>query len=126
MRSHVVYEWDAQVSATVDGPEYYADEVIDHDFRDTLAEIVRACARSLFRPHDGTTADIMLIRHLGNNDDGEKDRQWAYLNDDGTLPEYFTRHRETATETIEAQGAKIPQRFHAEARKAQRNTAGSS
>lgn len=118
MRNRVAYEWDAQVSATVDGPEYYADDIIDHDFRDTLAEIIRSCAQYVFEPSDGTTVDIVLIRHLGNNEDGEKDRQWAYLNDDGTLPTHFTRYRETSDGSIEVRGGKIPQRFHDETRKA--------
>lgn len=82
------YEW---------GAEHNDDDenINDCDFFDKLADAVAFIA--------GVPGwEIVLVRNVGSDSEGVEDRQWAYPDADGNLPEHFDG------------GAKVPQRFHKE------------
>lgn len=55
--------------------------------------------------HGGVKMEIALVRDVGNDLDGLTDRSWAYLRDDGTLPEHFDYG-------MGEEGPRVPKRFH--------------
>lgn len=81
----ISYEW-ALESVNVD------DDIEDSYFSDSLKEVKNT------EPCDGCTGRIALIRNDGNEDDGLKDRQYAYFQN-GMLVMYFDG------------GIKVPKRF---------------
>ena len=92
------YEWDVETWDSESG------DVLDHDHRKTFAE----CLSRLGIDQEGLETHIVLVLDICNEVDGfRKHRSWAYLNDDGTLPE-----------TFEDGGNKVPKRFHKEVLKA--------
>ena len=94
----IVYEWDAE---TVNVHE----DIDDHNHADTLSEVLRYCSNE---PADGSHYRIVLVRDKFDECRGLVDRSWAYLNDDGTLPEYFS-------DSCGEDTFKVPKRFHREA-----------
>jgi hypothetical protein len=54
---------------------------------------------------DHEPCSIGLVRDVGNDLEGIVDRQWVYLDIDGTLPSHFE------------DGAKVPARYHNELRR---------
>ena len=89
VRTH--YDWCCEELA--DGGEDADIEELYHV--DTYAEAVD-------RMGDFKFARVSLTRDRGSEAEGLQDRQFAYVEDDGTLPEEFDG------------GAKIPKRFHNE------------
>jgi hypothetical protein len=98
MTDQIHYEWDCE---ELDGPDSDDAEIIDHWFGDTFAE-VRKHASHLEHYR------FVLVRNRGNELEGLLDRQWAYLNESGHLPERFDWGGG------ETGGAKVPARFHKE------------
>jgi hypothetical protein len=102
----VYYEWDVEEVAEADmtscNQDFAKDDVMEHwhqtSYKDCLAFIANT------QPELNTRYDIVLVR-----DDDDR-RAWAYIQDDGTLPEYF----------CDADGheyKKVPKRFHEEVKK---------
>lgn len=79
MRSKVFYEWTAEL-IDADG------DIIDPTFWDSLKD-----ARTVSTDdHPGAIGvDVGLIRHVGNDVEGEIDREYVYLDEGGKLPEFF-------------------------------------
>lgn len=95
------YEWDFEFW---DYDENGDTIDINHNHWDTLPKDTFAN----LGPCEGGEVKLVLVRDVGNPDDGLLDRTWAYLRDDGTLPEFFANANGHAT------GHKVPQRFHKE------------
>jgi hypothetical protein len=93
------YEWDCELVQIHDaGTDHEDNDIVDHNHATTFKAVKEL---SLTPAPEGHEWHVVLVR---TNDEG---RSWAYLNDDGTLPEYFEdayQHRTT----------KVPQRFHDE------------
>jgi hypothetical protein len=72
------------------------DDIVDINGYDTFDE---AAAHAAGAPMHR----IVLVRNVGNDDEGLVDRQWAYLSDGltGTLPDNFD----------DGNGAKVPKKF---------------
>ena len=90
----VSYEWVAE----------HVDEhgdIIDPLHGDTFAEL----NTDLDTFADAVRVDVALCRREGDDDEGEWDRQYAYVKD-GKLPETFEG------------GCRVPKRFHEEIRRA--------
>lgn len=98
----VVYEWDVETVTAIDSEENEEGEILDHNHSATYAEAKRDAAAA---PLDGCIHRIVLVR------DDDKGRSWAYVDDDGSLDEYFEDAYENRT-------AKVPARFHKEIAKA--------
>lgn len=83
------YEWVVE--------EVNADEdIVETDAYPTAAAALTHAHR---RPAPGCRFDVGLVLNIGDDDRGLQDRQWAYIDDAGFLPEQFDG------------GARVPQRF---------------
>ena len=91
----IVYEWLVEELEDGSGDP----DIVDVTYYPTLAEA---------RHHADSIIDrvgfvrVGLMRDVGNDVDGLADRQWAYLDADGALPDEFDG------------GASIPRRFFKE------------
>jgi hypothetical protein len=108
MRDSVWYEWVIETIIVHD--EFYDGERIwdieDNNFGDKLTnyygyEVRDAIEKRTLPGYDYAYTRLGLLYHLGNDVDGEIERDYAYL-DDGNLPSHFPHGRE------------IPQRLHKE------------
>lgn len=95
----VTYEWDFE-SWDYDENGDVID--IDHDHRDNLD----GCTLEHIGPYEGGEIKLVLVRNVGNENDGLTDRTWAYVVD-GKLPTHFAN-------AYDRPQTKIPQRFHHE------------
>lgn len=95
------YEWDIEL-VTADEHE----DILDHNHRASLSEygldeVIRAIN------HDtepgGNFTRLVLVRDKRDRDDN-LDRSWAYVTDDGKMPEMFTDANDVPV-------AKVPARF---------------
>lgn len=91
MRNRTTYEW---VCETLDAE----GEIVECHYTTTLAECLQLATAG---------DDLGLVQRIGNDDDGELERAYAYVQPAAgrpgrELPEYFDN------------GARVPQRFHAE------------
>jgi hypothetical protein len=91
MQTQVQYEWDLELMSS-DGVD-----IVEHDFSPTLKKLMTKRFRD-----DGCYCVLVLVRQTGNPDDGILDEQWAYLTEDGDLPDTFDH------------GAAIPVRYRRE------------
>ena len=78
----------------------------DNEFRDKLTcywgnDVRDAIEKRTLPDYDYAYTELGLVYHLGNEVDGELERDYAYV-EDGKLPTHFPH------------GRKIPQRFHKE------------
>lgn len=94
MRDLISYEWVMEEIENREG------DIIDPQFCDTLKE-----ALAIEPDEKALRVEIALVRFEGNEFDGIRLREYAYLND-GKLPEEFE------------DGYKVPKRFHDEVKKA--------
>ena len=92
MKYQVIHEW------LVESVDQYGD-IIDSNCYPTLADAIRT---TLGCPEGQDYYRIGLVRDEGNDVDGLVDRQWAYIQNDGTLPDKYSK------------GAIIPKKFRAE------------
>jgi len=97
MSTSTVYEW------VIEDIDEHGD-IVDVDHRDTRAE-AEASIKGLPGRHD-----IGLTRDVFDEVDGLVDRSWAYIQADGTLPEYFTDSGGGETRH------KVPTRYRKEAK----------
>lgn len=90
----VWYEWDSEQYE----PKRKNPQIVDHLFQDKLADLA------------APTKDekLVLVRHTGNDLEGELSREWAYV-DHTTweLPDSFK-------DSGDSEGAKVPVKFQAE------------
>jgi hypothetical protein len=93
----VAYEW--VIEPTDDN-----GDILESLHADTYREAIQVAAQCDYP--DQHRVDIGLVRDQGSDSEGIEDRQWAYMTEDGKLPECFDG------------GSKVPQRFHAELRNA--------
>tara|TARA_R100001244_G_scaffold47834_1_gene42649 strand:+ start:262 stop:642 length:381 start_codon:yes stop_codon:yes gene_type:complete len=103
LRDRKTYEWDLEAC---DG-----DEVLGHDFRDALRAtdldiILYQFTNETLRASTGSPLNLVLVQDIGNDDDGIRDRGWAYVTfnrpghpelpshfDNGeTVPHRFQKH----------------------------------
>lgn len=99
MTMTIHYEWDIETQRVDD------DEVliIDHDHRDRLTEfgteqLILAINGDILNS-DGDYTKLVLVR------DSDRDgRSWAYVTDDGTMPDQFL-------DAYDKPVAKVPKRF---------------
>lgn len=97
MSAHTIdYEWDAELVDRESG------DIFEHNFSDTFEGMLRYI--------NDPNIDVVLVRNVIKKDEGVIDRNWAYLDPDGNLPEYFS---DSANEKT----VKVPLRFHKELKK---------
>lgn len=98
MRSKVTYEWDMEIA-------YDYGDIIDHHHADKLKDL-KHYADDPHRMADETDGEPTHLRLVLVRDTWEfgglGEREWAYLNEDGTMPDTFDW------------GAKVPKRFKQE------------
>jgi hypothetical protein len=112
----VFYEWDVEEVAVSLGKYERQDveegDIVEHWFQDNFADCLKHVATQKLEP--GFKWEIVLVRNTDATN-AEEPRTWAYLNDNGTLPEFF-------------QGSggddqtRVPQRFHKEVEQSIANT----
>jgi len=89
----VSYEW------SIESVDIY-DDIQDSDFSEKLSSFSKSDL-----DHDPENPEyhkaLVLVRNVGNEDDGLQDREWAYVINK-QLPKVFDR------------GADVPKRFHKE------------
>ncbi len=100
-RNYTAYEWAIEES------DEHGD-IYSTDHAETLAEALIRKADVAAFVDCVPRVDIALVRHEGNQIDGEQVRFYAYLRDDGTLPAAFS------TSGGNEDGPAVPQRFHKE------------
>jgi len=95
------YEWDIE---TVSADEH--EDVLDHDHRDKLADFgMEALIHAINQdpePGDNFTRLVLVRDRL--DDGGVVCRSWAYLTDDGEMPEQFL-------DAYQRPVAKVPKRY---------------
>lgn len=84
----IIYEWSVEV-------EDENGDIVESEFATTLNSLLE---------YEG---NIVLVRRVGSEEDGEVDRLWAYV-EDGKLPEYFSDGSNVKIEV------RVPKRFHKE------------
>jgi hypothetical protein len=94
------YEWDCELVAIYrdENGDEIDNDIIEHDHRDTFKEVRALAATGAPAGHEH---HIVLVRTDDNS------RSWAYLGDDGKLPEYFE-------DAYGKHTSKVPQRYHDE------------
>jgi len=96
-RSRTAYEWGVEL--VIDDEHDSLDDTL---YFDSFAEAKQEAEK----PREGYRNEIVLIRDQVSEGRGVEDMQWAYLEEDGTLPEEFDG------------GSRVPKKFHQEAAKA--------
>jgi hypothetical protein len=92
----VVYEWDVETVTAVESEDHEEGEVMEHNHCRSYAEAVADSLK--YPPPEGCRYDIVLVR---DDDDG---RSWAYMMNDGNLPEFFY-------DAVQFPVARVPQKF---------------
>ena len=100
-RNQVSYEWAIEES------DEHGD-IYSTDHAETFAEALTRKADLESLGACSPTVELALVRHEGNQIDGEQARFYAYLRDDWTLPAAFSSSGGTDD------GPDVPQRFHRE------------
>lgn len=104
----VSYEWDIE-SWFID--KSGEEEIYEHDHRDRLYEwpidqLISAIHQDR-EPSPFEDKSIICFTRLVLVRDADEGRSWAYVSDDGKLPEYFLDAYDRPT-------VKVPKRFHDE------------
>jgi len=99
----VRYEWDIETWDDAD--------CLDHNHRDRLhdfgaEELLHAINQDV--EPDGTVTKLVLVRDVGDEISGLTDRLWAYVTDDGKLPEFFSDGTDSVT------SIRVPKHKHEE------------
>lgn len=105
----VFYQWDVEEVANVDhqdagGQDFEANELIEHYFQLSLKGSHAFVEKHYSGDNGLTRLDTVLVR------DDNKGRSWAYLDDNGLLPEFFCNAWGKPT-------TKVPKRFHEEVKR---------
>jgi hypothetical protein len=89
---YVRYEW------VIEPVDQYGD-IVESDHADSFEDAMK---RAAGWRQEWKRVEVGLVRELGDDVEGLQDRQWAYIEDDGTLPAKFDG------------GARVPKRFMSE------------
>ena len=94
---NIRYEWDIETVAVGEH-----EDVLEHAHAASLSEydmeqLIHAINQDI--EPGGTFTRLVLVRDKGDDIEGLTDRAWAYITDEGTLPECFNN------------GIKVPKRF---------------
>ncbi len=99
------YEWDVEeLTEAPSEANGFDPDIHDHHHCGSYSE-AKATLSEL-----GVPGRIVLVRDVGSDREGLTDRAWAYLEEDGSLPETFTYGAD------EDSGILVPRKFHAEVR----------
>jgi len=79
-------------------------DIVDTEFFNSYSDAVKHKVHAQVLGNNGNNFEIGIIRYVGNDIDGEKDRQYAYMSNN-KLP------------TEMDGGASVPKRFHIEVEK---------
>jgi hypothetical protein len=90
----VIYEWDVE--------QIEDEDIVDHYFCDSLDE-----AREVVANGDSSMKWAVVLVCKVEDNRGRTHTSWAYLNEDGTLPESFSDAYNRPTR-------KVPKKFHDE------------
>lgn len=93
----VIYEWDVETQLEYPDGE---NDVIDHHHFECFSDAL-SYSKTAPEPHDEGKTEHMLVLVRDDNEG----RSWAYLDDDGTLPEFFMNADGKNT-------TRVPKRFH--------------
>lgn len=96
----ISYEWDCEQVDKETG------DIVDHFFGESLEQVQGFAVAYADAQH---RYDIVLVRRDEN--DRCTETSWAYMKEDGTLPDHFTNANDHEV-------AKVPKKFHKEASKA--------
>jgi hypothetical protein len=94
----VYYEWTVEIVEDLTDPD---SDIIDTTACDSLKQALH------FMGYDPEHSRLVLVRNVGNDDEGLTDRLWAYV-DDGKLPDYFEASAGNET------SVRVPAKFHQE------------
>jgi len=89
VRNKTLYEW------TCEQLDEFGD-IQNSDFGDKLSDVKD------FGKGEPLQRAIALVKNVGNDDDGLVERTWAYITEEGKLPELFINQD------------RVPKRFHKE------------
>lgn len=89
----ITYEWDIE---TLDAN----GDILDHNFAEDLRDLLPAFVTQ------NPSMRLVLVRHAGNDLDGETDRLWAYVDDAWNLPRCFEAGEDMPTDVA------VPKRYH--------------
>lgn len=98
----IYYEWDIETVCAE------SEDILDHDHRDRLSEyemdrLIHAINQAA--APDKTYTRLVLVRDRFNRVDGDLDcRSWAYVTDDGKMPDQFL-------DAYDKPVATVPKRF---------------
>jgi hypothetical protein len=100
----IKYEWDIETVAADED-----EDILDHDHRDKLSEfgveeLIFAIAQQPGPDSKGDTFLRLVLVRDRLDDGGVVCRSWAYVTDDGKMPEQFL-------DAYERPVAKVPKRF---------------
>lgn len=109
MRNRTDYEWDIEET---DGFESEDADILDHTFAPELSQFHHARLSAALKRADNFR--LVLCINKGNDTDGLQDRAWAYVEEDGTLPEFFADAWGGTT------SYRVPTKFHRELERAVR------
>jgi hypothetical protein len=98
MKNTTYYEW------VLEPIDKYGD-IIDPLFEEKLSSHCN-CPHGLPHDDEAVSYDLALVRREGNEYEGETYREYAYIRQDGTLPERFIVENPMSY--------RVPKRFHAE------------
>jgi hypothetical protein len=91
------YEWDIET--------YNDDEIIDHDHRDKLSEFpAEDLLQAINQDQVSLNGEFTRLVLVRTNENG---RAWAYITDDGKLPDQML-------DAYDRPVCKVPKRFHEE------------
>lgn len=97
------YEWDIETVCAE------SDDILDHEHRDKLSDFgTEQLIRAINQDPEpgGNFTRLVLVRDKRDRND-ELDRSWAYVTDDGEMPDQFR-------DAYDRPVAAVPKRFIAE------------
>lgn len=95
-RTKTTYEWDVEEIDTESG------DIIDHDFRPTLAQCLDSIER--FPPKPGRTFVVLLLRYVDDVDHADEDeRGYSYVTPGGQLVRF--------RDAYDTPGARVPRQY---------------
>lgn len=106
----VIYEWDVEQVASVEGAEFAAGDIIEHFHQLSYQECLDFIAAN--PAPQNTHYEICIVRDHDNERNGDQTRSWAYIAE-GVLDDGFY-------DANAVKLSKTPKRFFAEMERAKR------
>ena len=104
--SAIEWEWDVEAIAITETEDNDVGDIIEHNFQESYLDCLKYIEQ--WPPEAGQSYSVVLVRSdyswYGDN------REWAYCNPDGALPEY-------ASDASGINCHKVPKRYAAEVTK---------